>query len=274
MDGIDGFRVRNFCPEMVSFFNSFVEMEIRVSLRRGQTVSPPRLAAQRTFVCKGLQRLQPLVTITLRLHQCWSVFWGRRGRDIVEASLLGERERDKRVWTGLRKGSIQVQSSWVFALCCSVHDVLNPSSQHQSLELQDGKGGKWSNRVYIYLGREQRGPRPLPLRIGASVWTRRDQRQAQTGRLASTPRNPPSSPQQPHARRPWGLQQRSSHLLPKCDQNLPSQQQLQLQLQRQRTHIHTFAVAFFASSWLPAGLLFWGTSSDEPMGPSLLSASV
>lgn len=53
MDGIDGFRVRNFCPEMVSFFNSFVEMEIRVSLRRGQTVSPPRLAAQRTFVCKG-----------------------------------------------------------------------------------------------------------------------------------------------------------------------------------------------------------------------------
>lgn len=71
VDGIDRFRVRNFCPEMASFFNNrFVEMEIGVSLRSGQTVSPPRLAAQRTFVCKGFNLSSQSHCGCIR---CWSL---------------------------------------------------------------------------------------------------------------------------------------------------------------------------------------------------------
>lgn len=86
---------------------------------------------------------------------------------------------------------------------------------------------------------------------------------------------PPAPPQQPHMHVVHGAC--SSALHTSCPNvtrpDFPSQQHLQQQQQLQRTHTHLCWCLFrlvVASSWS----MILGFSTDEPMGPSLFSASI
>lgn len=147
--------------------------------------------------------------------------WGRGCRDIVEASLLGERQRGEktRVWTWLRKGSVQVhpvphslvRSLALYMMSWILHPIFNPFPQCQMQKVQQ-------SILYISWSRATRSKTAAIANWSVCLDKTRSA-PGPNGPTGKHAKKPPSSPATAtYARRPWGLQQCSSHLLPKCDQ--------------------------------------------------------
>lgn len=108
-DGIDDFRVRNFCPEIWHLPSTTDLSRWRSEFRFAAKLSA-RLASQRSghlFAKASTSRHNHIAAAS----DAGRSFWG--GRDIVEASLLGERQRCEKSLDGIEE---KRQSNCVFAL--------------------------------------------------------------------------------------------------------------------------------------------------------------
>lgn len=153
-----------------------------------------------------------------------------------------------------------------------VHDVLDPSSHLQPFPPMPDAKGPTIDSMYILVESNEVQDRchcELERLFGQDEISARPKRAHRQARQET----PPAPPQQPHMHVVHGAC--SSALHTSCQNvtrpNFPSQQHLQQQLQR--THTHLCCCLFrlvVASSWS----IILGFSTDEPMGPSLFSASI